>query len=155
MAVVGLGLTGPGIASCLVASGFHVTAFDRVPAKAKDCSEHIATALREIVWRRLLKRTAARDWRECFRVVSSVDGLAGCGFVIESVRENLQALCRQPERIIGMHWAEPAQITRYLEIIPGKKTSEETIRRTEELGKQCGQGALGAAFRSPASSVTG
>jgi 3-hydroxybutyryl-CoA dehydrogenase len=44
-----------------------------------------------------------------------------------------------PERFIGMHWGEPAEIMRYLEIIPGRQTSAETIRITRHLGEACGK----------------
>jgi 3-hydroxybutyryl-CoA dehydrogenase len=51
----------------------------------------------------------------------------------------LQAGRKHPERFIGMHWGEPAQVMQYLEIIPGKKTSPRTIRLTQRLGKLCGK----------------
>jgi 3-hydroxybutyryl-CoA dehydrogenase len=44
-----------------------------------------------------------------------------------------------PERFIGMHWGEPAQIMRYLEIIPGRQTSARTTRLTRKLGEICGK----------------
>ncbi|MFB3828048.1 MAG: 3-hydroxyacyl-CoA dehydrogenase family protein [Bryobacteraceae bacterium] len=52
---------------------------------------------------------------------------------------DLQKGRKHPERFIGMHWGEPAEIMRYLEVIPGKRTSPETLRRTLELGKKCGK----------------
>lgn len=51
----------------------------------------------------------------------------------------LQAGRRHPERFIGMHWGEPAQIMRYLEIIPGRHTSPRTVRRTRQLGEISGK----------------
>jgi len=51
----------------------------------------------------------------------------------------LQKGRRHPERFIGMHWGEPAEIMRYLEIIPGERTSAETIRLTRRLGEACGK----------------
>ncbi len=51
----------------------------------------------------------------------------------------LQAERKHPERIIGMHWAEPAQIMRYLEVIPGRQTSARTIKLTKALGEHCGK----------------
>lgn len=44
-----------------------------------------------------------------------------------------------PQRFIGMHWGEPAQIMRYLEIIPGKQTSKATIRTALQFGLACGK----------------
>lgn len=46
---------------------------------------------------------------------------------------HLQAGCVHPERLIGMHWAEPAHATRFLEIVRGPATNEVTLNRTLEL----------------------
>jgi 3-hydroxybutyryl-CoA dehydrogenase len=51
----------------------------------------------------------------------------------------LQTGRKHPDRFIGMHWGEPAQIMRYLEIIPGKATSKRTLRLTRRLGEVCGK----------------
>jgi 3-hydroxybutyryl-CoA dehydrogenase len=51
----------------------------------------------------------------------------------------LQAGRKHPDRFIGMHWGEPAQVMSYLEIIPGIRTSARTTRLTERLGKICGK----------------
>lgn len=51
----------------------------------------------------------------------------------------LQSTCKHPERFLGMHWAEPAYATRFLELIRGEKTSEETIERALLLGQQTGK----------------
>jgi 3-hydroxybutyryl-CoA dehydrogenase len=49
----------------------------------------------------------------------------------------LQTGRKRPARFIGMHWGEPAQIMRYLEIIPGKWTSRRTVQLTRKLGEIC------------------
>jgi 3-hydroxybutyryl-CoA dehydrogenase len=51
----------------------------------------------------------------------------------------LQKGRKHPERFIGMHWGEPAEVMRYLEVIPGKQTSKETIKTTRRLGELCGK----------------
>lgn len=51
----------------------------------------------------------------------------------------LQAGRKHPQRFVGMHWGEPAHIMRYLEIIPGEKTSKRTLRLAEQLGSICGK----------------
>jgi 3-hydroxybutyryl-CoA dehydrogenase len=43
------------------------------------------------------------------------------------------------ERFIGMHWAEPAEITRYLEIAPGENTNIQTLETTKIIGERCGK----------------
>jgi 3-hydroxybutyryl-CoA dehydrogenase len=51
----------------------------------------------------------------------------------------LQQERKHPDRFIGMHWAEPAQIMRYLEITPGRQTSPRTVKLTRALGEHCGK----------------
>lgn len=51
----------------------------------------------------------------------------------------LQDQLKGKERFIGMHWAEPAEITRYLEISRGKETNDQTVEMTVQVGKQCGK----------------
>jgi 3-hydroxybutyryl-CoA dehydrogenase len=47
----------------------------------------------------------------------------------------LQQGRKHPSRFLGMHWAEPAYITRFLEIIRGEQTSDAAIGLAVELGR--------------------
>jgi 3-hydroxybutyryl-CoA dehydrogenase len=167
--LIGLGLMGRGIAACLLAHGLEVIAYNRTAARARESKTHIDRALRELARRGIAPRERAAGWKQRFRVVPSIAGLQPCGFVIESVKEDL-ALKREiygelesavgpraviasntsslpitalqtgrarPERFIGMHWGEPAEIMRYLEIIPGRHTSARTVKLTRGLGALC------------------
>jgi 3-hydroxybutyryl-CoA dehydrogenase len=51
----------------------------------------------------------------------------------------LQKGAMHPERILGLHWAEPANITRFMEIICGQHTSLANVRRAELLAKGWGK----------------
>jgi 3-hydroxybutyryl-CoA dehydrogenase len=51
----------------------------------------------------------------------------------------LQRDRRQPDRFLGMHWAEPAHATRFLELIPGEQTSSAAIDAAMELACRCGK----------------
>jgi 3-hydroxybutyryl-CoA dehydrogenase len=51
----------------------------------------------------------------------------------------LQRNRRCPERFLVMHWAEPAWITRYLEIVPGERTAAWAKRLTQRLGVALGK----------------
>lgn len=51
----------------------------------------------------------------------------------------LQTFIPNPERFVGIHWAEPAFATRFLEIICGEKTSDQTANRVFELAHQWGK----------------
>jgi 3-hydroxybutyryl-CoA dehydrogenase len=52
----------------------------------------------------------------------------------------LQSGRRHPERFVGMHWAEPAHATRFLELIRGEQTAgapmQTAIALAEKLGKE-------------------
>lgn len=51
----------------------------------------------------------------------------------------LQSGCRHPERLLGMHWFEPAHATRFLELVPGEQTSPRTMQAAIRLARQCGK----------------
>lgn len=51
----------------------------------------------------------------------------------------LQDGLAHPERIVGIHWDEPAHVTRFMEIVPGKATAEEYIERIVHLAPSWGK----------------
>ena len=51
----------------------------------------------------------------------------------------LQQDRKNPDRFVGMHWAEPAHATRFLELIRGERTSEATFEKAAALAKRLGK----------------
>jgi 3-hydroxybutyryl-CoA dehydrogenase len=51
----------------------------------------------------------------------------------------LQEGALHPERILGIHWAEPAHITRFMEIICGDRTAPENAERAVALARYWGK----------------
>lgn len=51
----------------------------------------------------------------------------------------LQEGTLHPERILGIHWAEPAHVTRFMEIICGERTSPEYAERAVALARGWGK----------------
>ncbi|HKR27111.1 MAG TPA: 3-hydroxyacyl-CoA dehydrogenase family protein [Acidobacteriaceae bacterium] len=51
----------------------------------------------------------------------------------------LQEGAKHPERILGLHWDEPAHVTRFMEIIPGQATAPEYLDRAAELALEWGK----------------
>lgn len=169
--IIGLGLMGQGIASCLLAHGHEVVGFDTNPKKNRDATRHVKRSLHELAKQNLLKSNLLKSWPSRLHFADSLSDLAGCAIIIECVREDLE-LKRSifaelellvprstiiasntsslpitvlqsgriaPARYIGMHWGEPAQIMRYLEIIPGKQTGRATINAALRFGLSCGK----------------
>jgi 3-hydroxybutyryl-CoA dehydrogenase len=169
--LIGLGLMGRGIATCLLAQGLEVVAYNRTAKRAKESVKHIDAALEELVRRKFVPRSQIRTWQNRFHLAGSLADLAPARFVIESVKEdlelkrkiydeleaavsptcviasntsslpisNLQSGRKHPERFIGVHWGEPAQIMRYLEVIPGVETSKRAVKLAMRLGELCGK----------------
>lgn len=51
----------------------------------------------------------------------------------------LQKGALHPERIMGIHWAEPAHVTRFMEIICGKRTDLGNAERAQTLARRWGK----------------
>lgn len=51
----------------------------------------------------------------------------------------LQQDALHPERILGVHWDEPAHIKRFLEIIPGNATSQDCVEHIAVLAAKWGK----------------
>jgi len=51
----------------------------------------------------------------------------------------IAAATKRPEKVIGMHFFNPAQVMRLVEIIRGYSTSDETLAIVEQLGKDLGK----------------
>ena len=52
---------------------------------------------------------------------------------------DLQRGAKYPERILGLHWAEPANITRFMEIICGKETSRQNAQKGMRFARRLGK----------------
>jgi 3-hydroxybutyryl-CoA dehydrogenase len=52
---------------------------------------------------------------------------------------DLQRDAQHPERILGLHWAEPANITRFMEVICGKQTAPGCATRAVEFARRWGK----------------
>ena len=61
----------------------------------------------------------------------------------------MQKACQHPERFLGMHWAEPAYATRFLELIRGDHTNDASMKAATELGLCLGKDPLRRPERYP------
>jgi 3-hydroxybutyryl-CoA dehydrogenase len=166
--VVGLGLLGRGIATCLLAHNFRVIACDLNPDTRADARAHIDRAIEELVHRGGMPASLLTARSANYTETAAIPDLARCDFVIESVFENLDAKRavfdqlesavspttpiasntsaipitllqhnrRHPGRFVGMHWAEPCHLTRFLEVIRGDHTTDAAAEAAIALGKR-------------------
>ena len=162
--VVGLGLMGTSIVTCLVAAGHRVVAIDKDAARRRNLKQRVSVLLRDMRREKLL----SKDPVSLLKNLSTSDdfgALRDCGLVIESIFENLsekrevlrkiedavspealigsntsalpvtelQRGARHPERILGVHWGEPAHILRFLEVICGDETDQRNAEKVIRL----------------------
>jgi len=151
--VVGLGLMGCSIATCLLIAGHPVVAVAPLPADVPTALPRIHDHLRKAREEQLI--TGAPDnYLSQLLITENYDELNACRVVIECTLENiaikrdvyarievvvaddalitsntsaipislLQREVRLPARFLGLHWAEPSHVTRFLEIICGDLT---------------------------------
>ena len=162
--VVGLGLMGTSIATCLVAAGHRVVAIDKDAARRRSLKRRVFVLLREMRREKLLAKDPARVLKN-LSASDDFGALKDCGLVIESIFENLgekrevlrkiedavspdaligsntsalpvtelQRGARQPGRILGVHWGEPAHILRFMEVICGHETDQRNAEKVMRL----------------------
>lgn len=148
--VVGLGLMGSSICTCLLIAGHKVIAIAPLPEDLSHAENRIKTHLMNSENEGLIDKDPA-EYLNNFFLSEDYSTLANCFLVIECTLENieikkavysqieqaispdcilasntsaipitdLQKLTRHPNRFLGLHWAEPAHVSRFLEIICG------------------------------------
>jgi len=164
--VIGLGLMGTSIATCLLAAGHPVTGIDLDARKRRSAARRIGALLKEMRREKLLRKKPDAILRR-FTVADDYAALRGAQVVIEAITENVEAKKRviagvedvvgpatiigsntsaipisllqknaaHPERVLGTHWAEPAHVTRFMEIICGERTDPANAERVRELSR--------------------
>ena len=54
----------------------------------------------------------------------------------------IASVCRHPERVVGLHWSNPPHLIPMIEVIPGERTSEETVDAAVALVERIGYEAV-------------
>ena len=169
--VVGLGLLGRGIATCLLAHGFRVVACDTDAEARSEARQHIERSVHDLIDRGGFEASLSHEWPARYQDGEDVSTLARCDFIIESIPEDLLAKRAlfdrieqtvgpsvpiasntsglpisllqdgraHPARFVGMHWAEPCHLTRFLEVVRGAQTDDATIDAAIALGTKLGK----------------
>ena len=170
--VIGLGLMGTSIATCLLAAGHPVVGVEADPRRRQTARRRLQKLLKEMRAEGLLAGDPSVILCR-FEVAATYHALQHAQIIIEAITENpdakkqviagverevaataiigsntsaipislLQKGTAHPERILGMHWAEPAHVTRFMEIICGAQTDRLNAERMRELSRLWGKEA--------------
>jgi 3-hydroxybutyryl-CoA dehydrogenase len=168
--VVGLGLMGRSITTCLLAAGHPVAAISREVEAHESARNDIYGFLEQMTQEGML--TEDRDAViKRMEISYDFDLLTNREIVIESIVESVEAKkqvlgqieavvvpdtvigsntssipvsilqqgAKYPERILGVHWAEPAHITRFMEIICGDRSQLKYAERILAIAQGWGK----------------
>jgi 3-hydroxybutyryl-CoA dehydrogenase len=163
--VVGAGQMGAGIAQVVAASGRRVSLHDVVPGAVDDGRAAIrrsleklfekggpaadevlgrVEAVEELVPADLLIEAATERPSIKEEIFRAADDTLPPGAVLASNTSSipitsLGAVTRRPDRVIGMHFFNPAPLMGLVEVVRGLETSDETARAIVELARDLGK----------------
>jgi 5-formyl-3-hydroxy-2-methylpyridine 4-carboxylate dehydrogenase len=165
-AVIGLGTMGPGIAATLARAGMTVAAFDADPAKCAKATEGFAAAAavlsalavpdrttgdivvhgnlsRCVAGADLVIETVPEDFDLKIQVFRDIEAQVAEDCILASDTSGIpitriQAGCRHPSRVIGMHWSNPPHIIPMIEVIAGEKTAPGVVTLMVEVIRRAG-----------------
>jgi 3-hydroxybutyryl-CoA dehydrogenase len=168
--VVGLGLMGTSVATCLLAAGHPVAAVEIDAKKRRSARRRVLNYLRQMKKEGLLRGNpqqviARLQVSENYAALESSQLVVECVFEDLDVKKDvlrkveavisprsiigtntsglpvtvLQQGASHPGRIVGIHWAEPAHITRFMEIICGKETRPQCAQFASALSRRWGK----------------
>jgi len=156
VAVIGFGTMGQGIARVFAGAGHHVRAFDLTPGLVEEWLSKNAYSDRrnpdDVVSRIQAGTLVSTTVSGCDVVVEAVTEdenikasviaelstgtSADCIIATNTSSypiDTLAAHCDRPERFLGMHFFNPAELIPGVEVIPGSRTDPETIDRVLEI----------------------
>jgi 3-hydroxybutyryl-CoA dehydrogenase len=158
IAVIGAGTMGSGIATLLLMHGCHVDLFDPSEAELERARTRVAKRNDEAIMRanfsshaELKAAVEAADYvieavpeklelkRDIFR---QLDTHAPAHAILATNTSELSvtaiaSVTNRPEKVIGMHWFNPPERMKLIEIVRGVETSDETLAVTKKLAGQC------------------
>lgn len=168
--VVGLGLMGSSIVTCLLAAGHKVIAFTRHINKQQDIREKILSFLEQLTEEGVFNKDPVSVLQN-LNVTDKYSSFRDCEVVVESIIERteekkkvfaeleavlspkaiigtntsaipvtiLQNGLQHPERLLGIHWGEPAHILRFLEVVCGDQTDIKNAKKIVALAESWGK----------------
>ena len=168
--VVGLGLMGSSIFTCLLAAGHEVIGVDKDENVRTPARQRIQRFLDELKHEGLFNGDVSAALKR-MTITTELHALKPCNLVIEAIYEDLklkkkvideleavvddtvvigtntsaipitqlQDKMKQPGRLIGIHWAEPAHISRFMEIICGDYTDPDVGRKVKRWAEGWGK----------------
>jgi 3-hydroxybutyryl-CoA dehydrogenase len=169
--IVGSGIMGAGIAEVASKAGLDVVLRSRKRVTADAMLVALDKSLARQIERGKIEQADADAARALVRATDSLDELADCDLVIESILEELgpkralfeqldtlvkpdailasntstlaivemAAVTKRPDKVVGLHFFNPAPVMALVEIIPAYTTSAETVAEATAFARAVGK----------------
>lgn len=129
------------------------------PAQAAMERFHMTAELRDIAGAEIVFESVTEDLKVKRELLHRSEQFVGPDCILATNTSalpvsHLQEGAIYPERILGLHWDEPAHITRFMEIIPGKSTAPRYLDRVAKLALTWGKNHPSCVRKYAASSPT-
>ena len=116
----------------------------REDADAARARLHFSTSLEDVASRDLVIECVPESLDLKIKVFRDLDGLAGPETILASNTSGfpvtaLAAVTERPEKVIGWHWASPAPVMSFAEIVVTPSTDEETTETVRQVATRCGK----------------
>ena len=127
--VVGLGTMGAGIAQVAVQAGFETV--------GREVSDELSGC--DLVIEAIVEDLEAK--KELFR---GLDGVVGAGAILATNTSALSvtevgAATERPERVVGLHFFNPAPVLKLVEVVRTTRTSDDVFRAAYEFAGRLGK----------------
>jgi 3-hydroxybutyryl-CoA dehydrogenase len=141
--VVGCGTMGGGIAQLCAQSGYQVVVSEINEELLKKGMAAIEKTLGRLVEKGKLAQPDRDATLGRIKGTTSMKDFSGCDLVIEAAIENMDlkkkifmaVVTKRPERVLGLHFFNPAPVMKLLEIVKTIATSNETIEVSKKFGE--------------------
>lgn len=102
---------------------------------------HGTTKLEECAAADLIVEAAPEKLELKQNILRQLEAVSGHSFIFASNTSSLSiseiaAQSRRPEAVVGMHFFNPVHIMRLVEIVVGRKTSDDTVQTVTEVGRK-------------------
>ena len=94
----------------------------------------------------LVIEAVSEDLALKLKIFSALDGSVGAGTILASNTSSvsitrLAGATKRPDRVVGMHFMNPAPVMALVEVIPGLQTSPETVATVRRVAEAWGKTA--------------
>lgn len=162
-AIVGAGAMGIGIAKAFLKGGVQVVVIDPDESARERASEELATfsarqrdldvhlpdvdvcdALDRAASADIVLEAVFEDLALKQRILGSLDDIVSSDAILATNTSTLDidaiaSATKHPDRVVGMHFFNPAHVMRLVEVVRGRQTDPSVVHRTVELARRLGK----------------